>query len=202
MPDTPNGFTYPIATDPVAGGAAAIQALAEDVDRRHGIGTALPAGPVNGEEFVLVDSLAAPTFAWRFRYASAITGPFKWLFLGGSPIYRYSAAALAVPAAATWGALGGTDLVVPRAGDYLGRVGGRLMASTVTGEIAICNASISNSPIGGSWPGGGHTYATVGGEARLPSLGVGNTLRVAVWGSTTSVNFGDRYLSLLPIAVA
>lgn len=34
MPTTPKGYPYPSPTDPVAGGAAAIQALAEALDRK------------------------------------------------------------------------------------------------------------------------------------------------------------------------
>ena len=37
------------------------------------IGTSLPASPYDGQEYVLTDSLTAPTYPWRFRYTASIT---------------------------------------------------------------------------------------------------------------------------------
>jgi len=119
MPDTTFGFTYPAATDAVAQGAAAIQALAEDVDRRHGIGTTLPASPVNGQEFVLVDSLTAPTYAWRLCYLAGISDANKWVYIGGSPLraelLNSESTASTTPADPT---TPGPSVTVPRAGLY------------------------------------------------------------------------------------
>ena len=51
--------------------------------------TTLPSsGFTDGLEVLLVDSLTAPTYAWHFRYASGIADVFKWVFLGGSPLYK------------------------------------------------------------------------------------------------------------------
>jgi hypothetical protein len=49
-----------------------------------GIGTVFPGSPLNGEEFIIVDSLTTPTYSWRFRYVSSITDIYKWIFIGGS----------------------------------------------------------------------------------------------------------------------
>jgi hypothetical protein len=50
-----------------------------------GYGTALPSSPTDGMEFVLVDSVSAPTYQWRMLYNVNIAGASKWMFLGGAP---------------------------------------------------------------------------------------------------------------------
>lgn len=52
-----------------------------------GYGTAFPGSPTDGQEFVLVDSVTAPTYAWRCRYNASNTGSYKWEFVGGSPVH-------------------------------------------------------------------------------------------------------------------
>jgi len=47
-------------------------------------GTSLPASPVDGQEAILVDSLTAPTYSWRFRYVASITDAYKWVCVGGT----------------------------------------------------------------------------------------------------------------------
>lgn len=49
-----------------------------------GYGTSLPASPVNGQEFILVDSLTAPTYQWRLRYNASNSSAYKWEFVGGT----------------------------------------------------------------------------------------------------------------------
>lgn len=83
------------------------------------VGTALPASPVDGQEFTLVDSLTAPTYAWRFRYVASISDAYKWLFVGGS--HGYSVVATSESRNAnTYGALttAGPSFTIPRAGIY------------------------------------------------------------------------------------
>lgn len=49
------------------------------------IGTTLPASPTDGQEAILVDSLTAPSYAWRFKYVNGISDANKWVYIGGSP---------------------------------------------------------------------------------------------------------------------
>jgi hypothetical protein len=51
------------------------------------LGTVLPASPVDGQVFTLVDSLTAPTYAWRFQYLAA-KATNRWLFIGGAPLVK------------------------------------------------------------------------------------------------------------------
>lgn len=116
MPNTTHNLPYPAPTDPVASGAANIQALATALDTRLlGYGTTLPASPVDGQEFVLVDSLTAPTFVWHLRYNAGNTTAYKWEFIGGAA-YNAFGSGLSLGSAATWLPLLGYQ--VPRAGIY------------------------------------------------------------------------------------
>lgn len=50
-------------------------------------GDAFPSTPTNEDEFTLVDSSTAPTFAWRMKYLSGISGTYKWVCVGGVPLF-------------------------------------------------------------------------------------------------------------------
>lgn len=82
------------------------------------IGIALPASPIDGQEAVLVDSLAVPTYVWRFRYVASISDAYKWVFIGGSPLSQTVAANFQTASAALIDITGGPALTVPRAGIY------------------------------------------------------------------------------------
>ena len=83
-------------------------------------GTSLPASPVDGQEAVLVDSLTAPTWQWRFRYNASSTLAYKWEFIGGSP-KQIDIQTSEATGAAGWVDLAtvGPSFVVPRAGMYI-----------------------------------------------------------------------------------
>jgi hypothetical protein len=49
-----------------------------------GYGTALPASPSNGQEYILVDSVSNPSYQWRFRYNASSGSAYKWEFVGGT----------------------------------------------------------------------------------------------------------------------
>jgi hypothetical protein len=80
-----------------------------------GIGTTLPASPFDGQEYILVDSLTVPTYAWRFRYVASITDAYKWVFIGGYAIRSFEATGLN---ASTSYSVFGPVLGLPRAGIY------------------------------------------------------------------------------------
>jgi microcystin-dependent protein len=46
------------------------------------IGTSLPSSPIDGQEFILVDNLAAPTVSHHFRWTEEVTAPDKWVEIG------------------------------------------------------------------------------------------------------------------------
>lgn len=82
-----------------------------------GYGTALPGSPTDGQEYILVDSVTAPTYQWRFRYNNGHSvDAFKWEFVGGTPIVL--SAAGEVTGGNAW-QITGPSFAVPRAGVYI-----------------------------------------------------------------------------------
>ena len=90
------------------------------------IGTTLPASPSNNDEAILVDSLTAPTYSWRFRYVSGITGANKWIFIGGAPWVSVVGSGTIASASYTDFPSSNPSMVAPRAGLYLIRIGGSI----------------------------------------------------------------------------
>lgn len=89
-----------------------------------GYGTALPGSPADGDEFVLVDSTSAPTYAWRFRYNAGSGSAHKWEFVGGSPAFA-EVATSEQTSSTSYVALStaGPSFALPVAGDYLVEIG-------------------------------------------------------------------------------
>lgn len=80
--------------------------------------TALPGAPTDGQEIVFVDSLTAPTYAWRLRYIAAkLTN--KWQFVGGTSAIA-SVTADETTASTVYADLVtvGPSFTIPVAGDY------------------------------------------------------------------------------------
>lgn len=86
-------------------------------------GTSLPASPLEGQEAILVDSVAAPTYSWRFRYDPNITGANKWVFVGGAPWSGYGSGNAGAGAVYTDWSSSNPSFTIPRAGTYLIRHG-------------------------------------------------------------------------------
>lgn len=89
-----------------------------------GYGTSLPASPVDGQEYILVDSTTTPTYQWRFRYNAGSANTDKWEFIGGAP-YHGSGTPTAVMNTLTQVAATGwyyqaasMAFTIPRAGVY------------------------------------------------------------------------------------
>lgn len=102
-------------------------------------GTSLPASPVDGQEAVLVDSLTAPTYQWRFRYNAGSSSAYKWEFIGGTPITVGSGTTLDnLTADGTW-QYGATPILVdvPRAGDYDFACGANVYGSVATSALGF-----------------------------------------------------------------
>lgn len=80
--NTPNGYPYPVASDPVAQGATAIQNLAQAVDTRLGVmaaGQLVIPIPVIGTNYTATVTLPAGRFTSAptaiFTLAQAVTTP-------------------------------------------------------------------------------------------------------------------------------
>jgi hypothetical protein len=88
-----------------------------------GYGTALPGSPVDGDEYILVDSTTAPTYSWRFRYVSAKASN-KWIFIGGAPI-RSGPSTQSGQLTTSFASVGTATISIPVSGLYVVTVGGR-----------------------------------------------------------------------------
>jgi hypothetical protein len=90
-------------------------------------GTTLPVGTKDGQEAVLVPSITAPQYSWRFRYNPANTfDANKWEFVGGSPVYGYPQGSLNTSSTAVIPLTSGPTFVVPRTGVYQVQFGGQV----------------------------------------------------------------------------
>jgi hypothetical protein len=84
-----------------------------------GYGTSLPGSPTDGQEYILVDSTTAPTYAWRLRYNAGSASTYKWEFIGGSPAVVGVAASQGTASTSYVDlATAGPSFTLPKAGDY------------------------------------------------------------------------------------
>jgi hypothetical protein len=102
-----------------------------------GYGTTLPGSPVDGQEYVYVDSTTAPTYQWRLRYNAGSSSTYKWEYVGGSPM-TVGPTGTATYNSTGWTTLGGLpNLTVPRAGDYLVEFGCWAQANAAPAPYSI-----------------------------------------------------------------
>lgn len=81
--------------------------------------TALPGTPYDGQEIrLLVD--ATNGIVWHLKYRSGSASPYKWEFIGGSPLYNVLDTDNALGTVTTYGDLAnvGPSLTMPFVGDY------------------------------------------------------------------------------------
>jgi hypothetical protein len=85
-----------------------------------GYGTTLPGAPLDGQEYILVDSVTNPTYQWRFRYNAGSTSAYKWEFIGGVALYGLTAVTETL-SSTVYGDMPtvGPQIALPRDGDYL-----------------------------------------------------------------------------------
>jgi hypothetical protein len=100
-----------------------------------GYGIALPSSPTDGMEYVLVDSVSAPSYQWRFRYNAGSASSYKWEFIGGSPA-QVEVATNETTSSASFTALttAGPSFTLPRAGDYMVGIGCTIGKSSGSGD--------------------------------------------------------------------
>lgn len=88
-----------------------------------GFGTALPGSPKEGQEFTLVDSVSAPTYAFQMKFISTVEDgatDYRWICIGGFPYYQYVSAATTRASASFGDAADAADpaFTIPVAGYY------------------------------------------------------------------------------------
>ena len=172
-----------------------------------GMGTTLPASPFDGQEYVLVDSLTAPTYQWRFRYCAGITDAYKWVFVGGSRLYHYIGTneTTTTVGSAVDLTTDGPKFTAPRAGIYF-----------IEGMVTVFHSAVSGNCL---WffnaPGGGlvnpyfqFTSAVAGQSSSLYGSSIGplaagdiRKIRYQIAGAGTG-NFSQRQIWVTPQRVS
>ncbi len=173
----------------------------------QGIGTALPTSAGDGEEFILTDSSANPTYQWKFRYIAAKTTN-KWVFIGGNPAVVEVATSENHSTVGSYAALTTAQtFVIPLVGDYLielgalmatgGAAGTGLRMSYDIGGTGAVDADALTVMVPFSGAGNGFHAFRRKRKLALP----GGTLTVKYKTSSTNIYASDRSLGVLPIAI-
>ena len=167
-----------------------------------GYGTSLPASPVNGQEHILVDNLTAPTYSWRFRFNANATGPYKWEFVGGTPLaaealalYQSGSTAYVTPG-------DGPSLTIPRIGVYVFSLGLRV-GNTVGGQdfMSLAYPGVAASDADAVYwdPVGIGTFSRTLAPRTLTTAGV---VAAAYRVSGGNIYASHRWVNAIPVRVA
>lgn len=160
--------------------------------------TSLPASPGDGEFAVLVDSLTAPTYQWRFRYNAGSSAADKWECLGGVPA-TVSGATLTVASTTATDYTGGS-ITVPRQGVYDCRFGAN---ATNAGSGAKYLDLIAAGTTVKTQTMGNRPDSFGSGEARTASIAAASAIKIAGrGGDATSSTFDSGYLFVMPVRVS
>lgn len=192
----------------IENGIAAVEAeIPIAVQAVPGYGTVLPASPVDGQQYILVDSVTSPTYQWLFRYNAGSTSANKWEFVGGSPFKAIGPTNTSLTSPNTWYQI--FSFAVPRAGDYLceGVVGCNSQASSGTHNIyATINSTPANGTIApGELVGSGLTgrVSMTVKDVRSLAASVAVSLYAMSTLATPSPDIAEAsFFSVLPIRVA
>ena len=174
-------------------------------------GVNLPSSPADGQEAILVDSLTAPTYQWRFRYVAGISDAYKWVFIGGSAFTHSIPTNEASSGGSNnaWVNLAtlGPRMVVPRAGIYEAAYGSEVSCGAASawvsaavgagdfaggGQVHQAEQPIGSSGWWGSVAGAGDVTVAAGGEIRV---------KYGQW-TALACNWRYRYLTVRPKRVA
>jgi hypothetical protein len=185
-----NGIPY-LAVNPSTNQAPAVAGVG-------GIGTTLPASPVDGQEYTLVDSLTLPTYQWRFRYMASITDASKWVFIGGAA--KGATVATAESTASTTFvdlATVGPQITLPRAGIYEVEVHARF-TSAATGQFGTITVTPgSGVDMTGASLAAANQYGEIG--RRMVVTVAAGTIKVQYRApSGTAITFDMRDLFVRP----
>jgi len=189
-------------------------ALALQQQAQVTVGTTLPASPVDGQEAILVDSLTAPTYNWRFKYVAGITADaYKWVFIGGDDAFS-EVVASETPNSATYVALAtpGPSITVPRAGIYVVEIGflmqniswGGGFAQYMSYDIGATGA-VDADGTGAMMVNITTTASLMVSRPRVKTFTSGPTALVAKYrhnSATTNYPFAQRWMRVVPKRVS
>ena len=163
-----------------------------------GYGTTLPGSPVDGQEYVLVDSTTNPTYQWRFRYNAGSTSTYKWESAGGTPAQVSDGTSQTVPSG-SWGVWSTPVFTAPRAGEYLVTVTQQLFGSAAMQMyfgVSIGGATPS-AMVGGAFVGANIEALWVL-PNQIATLTSGQTLQTGSYAGATGGQSRQKALYIWP----
>jgi len=172
-------------------------------------GTSFPASPVDGQEFTLVNGTTGAAWAWRFRYNASSSLASKWEYIGGTGYVAVTfTGGETLPFVNQWAPPPTlTDFVVPRTGDYMLEYGATFFSGAggaSTMQAAVCNASVSNTPITSPaivYIPAANQPATVSAKYGA-TLTAGITIRLVYQQNLANGQITQRYIGVTPLRLS
>lgn len=173
-----------------------------------GIGTTLPASPVDGQEYILVDSLTAPTYQWHFRYVPSITDAYKWVFIGGAELYAETTGTDTTTSGTVANLVNGPTLTVPRAGHWIIEADA-VVSNTIAdgqtflsvGDQAVATSQVITNSFGQTAVAS--RWSTVHVEGRGSGLAATTVLALKAWGTGGgTMSYQLRRITIKPVRVS
>jgi hypothetical protein len=177
---------------------------------RPGYGTTLPASPADGQEYILVDNVTAPSYMWRLRYNAGSSSAYKWEFVGGSPARASVIADEVTTTAGSWVNLAtdGPSVLIPRTGSYDLDYGSSAYHSVLEADslcaVAVGNGSPITANVEFTWGGATSQHGLVSSRSeRVSSFAASDIakLRYFTYMAGTA-HWRARFLSVLPVRVS
>lgn len=171
-------------------------------------GTSLPGSPVDGQEAVLVDSTANPSYQWRFRYNAGSSSAYKWEFVGGASAASYVATDESCSSGVDVDlATVGPSLTLPRGGDYL--IGGSVGIHGATAVYGVATLTKNGTSILSGIQSVivavvafSNAYGMAGLSPIRANCAANDLIRLMYHTSGAAASFYNRALSVTPVRVA
>jgi hypothetical protein len=170
-----------------------------------GYGTSLPASPVDGQEYVLVDSTTNPTYQWRFRYNVSNSTSYKWEFIGGIQVEAEVATSESTAGAFADLATVGPSVTVPRAGVYRISFGSHIaLGGTATFGIAAVKLGAAATSDTNRVYSGDTVANTEQDLSRtlVATLAASDVLKLQYRSTGSGASFANRWISVEPARVS
>lgn len=170
--------------------------------------TTLPAGPVDGQQAILVDSTSAPTYAWLFRYNAGSGSTFKWECIGGVPLIVRVNTDQSTTTTGSWLDLTtvGPSFTVPNAGDWECFFGSDGYHSASGGQIFVGPAIGAGTPavnIAMTVPAASSLNNMGAAPHLFAGLAVSNEIRLRYFSSSAgTANWAQRWIRVMPKRVS
>lgn len=168
-----------------------------------GYGTTLPASPVDGQEFILVDSTTAPSYQWRLRYNAGSSSAYKWECIGGVPWALSSTVADATTTA--WQRDNRVFAPLVYGGAYLCRYTVWLGPPAAGSGMYVAVDAGSASTPGRPWGYSSAVVTTAASDVLTVERLVGTAAAAGIGGfwkaDSGQINVNDRTLTVLPVRI-